>query len=180
MSQEIINLISAIAGLIAAGGGIWAAQAAHRSAVAAQEAARHAEKVERRSALRDLIVTAHRVVAESLRVGSLIEELKAEYGTLATSSGQLGGSREKFFIRRAESKLKEVAPSQEEAQKLIQERAQLRNFSDEDLTQALSKFDGYLIQVRRVRNTIEREVVSVASDNRIHRENRIKTLNQRV
>jgi hypothetical protein len=35
MSQETINLISAIAGLIAAGGGLWAAQAAHRSAVAA-------------------------------------------------------------------------------------------------------------------------------------------------
>lgn len=178
MSQEIINLISAIAGLIAAGGGLWAAQAAHRSAVAAQEAARHAEKVERRGALRDLIVTTHRVVAESLRVGSLVEELKAEYG-LATSSGQLGGSREKFFTRRAESKLKEVASLQEEAQKLIQERAQLLNFSDEDLTQALSKFDGYLIHVRRVRNTVEREVTSVASDNRIHRESRSKA-NQRV
>lgn len=180
MSQEAINLISAIAGLIAAGGGLWAARAAHRSAVAAQEAARHAEKVERRGALRDLIVTAHRVVAESLRVGSLIEELKTEYGTLATSSGQSGGSREKFFTRRAESKQKEVAPLQEEAQKLIQERAQLLDFSEEDLTQALSKFDGYLIQVRQVRNTLEREVASVASDNRIHRESRMKTLNQRV
>lgn len=76
MSQEIINLISAIAGLIAAAGGLWAARAAHRSALAALEAARHAEKVERRGALRDLIVTAHRVVAESLRVGSLIEEFE--------------------------------------------------------------------------------------------------------
>jgi hypothetical protein len=72
-----------------------------------------------------------------------------------------------------------VAPLQEEAQKLIQERAQLLNFSEEDLTQALSKFDGYLIQVRQVRNTLEREVASVASDNRIHRESRMKTLNQR-
>ena len=83
MSQEIITLISAIGGLIAAAGGLWAAQAAHRSAVAAQEAATHTEKVERRGALRDLIVTAHRVVAESLQVGSLIEELKTEYETLA-------------------------------------------------------------------------------------------------
>jgi len=68
----------------------------------------------------------------------------------------------------------------EEAQKLIQERAQLLNFSEENLTQALSKFDGYLIQVRQVRNTLEREVASVASDNRIHRESRMKTLNRRV
>jgi hypothetical protein len=97
MSQEAINLISAIAGLIAAGGGLWAARAAHRSAVAAQEAARHAEKVERRGALRDLIVTAHRVVAESLRVGSLIEELKTEYGTLATSSGPIWRFQREVF-----------------------------------------------------------------------------------
>jgi len=180
MSQEIITLISAIGGLIAAAGGLWAAQAAHRSAVAAQEAATHTEKVERRGALRDLIVTAHRVVAESLQVGSLIEELKTEYETLATSSGQSGSSREKFFIRRAESKQKEVTPLREEAEKLIQERAQLLNFSEENLTQALSKFDGYLIQVRQIRNTIEREVASVASDNRIHREGRMKTFNQRV
>lgn len=69
---------------------------------------------------------------------------------------------------------------QEEAHKLIQERAQLLNFSDEDLTQALSKFDGYVIQVRQVINTLEREVASVASDNRIHRESRMKTLNKRV
>jgi hypothetical protein len=113
-------------------------------------------------------------------VGSLIEELKTEYGTLATSSGQSGGSREKSFIRRAESKQKEVAPLQEEAQKLIQERAQLLNFSAEEL-------DPGTQQVRRLshsgtqgKKTLEREVASVASDNRIHHESRMKTLNQRV
>jgi replicative DNA helicase len=179
MSQEIITLISAIAGLLAAGGGFWAARAAHRSAVTAQEAARHAEKVDRRGLLRDLITTAHRVMAESMQVASLIEELKTEYRTLATSSGQSGGSREKFFIRRAESKQKEATPLQEDAQKLIHERAQLLNFSEDDLTQALSKFDGYLVQVLRVKDSLEREIAAVAGDNRIHRDSRSKGLNQR-
>jgi hypothetical protein len=179
MLQETIILISAIAGLMAAAGGVWAARAAHRSALTAQEAARHAEKVDRRGLLRDLITTAHRLVAESLQIGSLIEELKTEYRILATFSGQSGGSREKLLIQRAESKQKEVFPLQEEAQKLIEERAQLLNASEEDLTQALSKFDGYLVQTLRAKDSLAREVAAAAGDNRIHREGRIKAFNQR-
>ncbi len=180
MPQETTTLIAAIAGLMAAAGGLWAARAAHRSAVAAQQAARHAEKVDRGGLLRDLITTAHRIVAESLQVGSLTEELKTEYRALATFSGQSGGSREKLLIQRAQSKQKEVLPLQEEAQKLIEERAQLFRASEEELTEALSKFDGYLVQVLRVKGSLEREVTAVAGDNRIQRESRIKGLNRRM
>jgi hypothetical protein len=156
MLQEIITLIPAIAALMAVAGGVWAARAAHRSAVSAQEAARHAEKVERRGLLRDLTTTAHRLVAESLQMGSLIEELTTEYRILATLSGQSGGSREKLLIQRAEAKQKEICPLQEEAQKLLEERAQLLNASEEELPQALSKFDGYLIQVLRTKDSLGR------------------------
>jgi replicative DNA helicase len=103
MLQEIITLIPAIAGLMAVAGGVWAAHAAHRSAVTAQEAARHAEIVDRRGLLRDLTTTAHRVVAESVQIASLIEELKTEHRVLAAFSGQSGGSREKLLIQRAEA-----------------------------------------------------------------------------
>jgi hypothetical protein len=178
MLQETITLIPAIAGLVVAAGGAWAARAAHRSAVAAREAARHAENVDRRGLLRDLTTTAHRVVAESLQIGSLVEELKTEYRMLHTSAGQSGSSSEKLLIQRAEAKQKEVCPLQEEARKLIEERAQLRNVSEEDLTQSLSKFDGYLVQVLRIRDSLEREVVATARDNRIHRERRIKAFQQ--
>jgi hypothetical protein len=176
MLQETITLIPAIAGLAAAAGGVWAARAAHRSAVTAQEAARHAEKVDRRGLLRDLSTAVHRVVDESLQIGSLIQELKTEYRMLATSSGQSGSSREKLLIQRAEAKQKEIYPLQEEALKLIEERAQLRDASEEDLTQSLSKFDGYLVQVLRIKDGLEREVTAAAGDNRIHRERRIKAI----
>jgi hypothetical protein len=178
MLQETITLIPVIAALVAAAGGVWAARAAHRSAVTAQEAARHAENVDRRGLLRDLTTTAHRVVAESLQIGSLIEELKTEYRMLATSSGQSGSSREKLLIQRAEAKQKEVCLLQAEARKLIEERAQLRIASEEDLTQSLSKVDGYLIQVLQIKDSLEREVAATAGDNRIHREHRIKALYQ--
>src|SRR4030095_13712869 len=180
VAYEIINLIIVIAGVIAAAGGLAAARAAHRSAVTAQEAAERAERVDRRGLLRDLITTAHRVVAESMQVGSLTEELKTEYRTLATFSGQSGGSKEKLFIHRAESKHKEVFPMKQEAQKLIEERACLYNSSEEDFTQALSKFDGYLIQVLRIKDSLQREIATVAGDNRIHRGNLIKGVSQRI
>jgi hypothetical protein len=178
MLQETITLIPVIAGLVAAAGGVWAARAAHRSAVAAQEAARYAENVDRRGLLRDLTTTAHRVVAESLQISALIEELKTEHRMLATSSGQSGSSRERLLIQRAEAKQKEVYLLQEDAQKLIEERAQLRNASEEDLTQSLSQFDGYLIQVLRIKDGLERELAATAGDNRIHRERHIKALHQ--
>jgi hypothetical protein len=179
MLQEILTLIPAIAALLAVAGAVWAARAAHRSAASAQDAVRHAEKVDRRGLMRELTTTAHRLVAESLQMGSLIEELTTEYRILATLSGQSGGSREKLLIQRTEAKQKEVCPLQEEAQKLLEERAQLLNASEEDLTQALSKFDGYLIQVLRTKDNLGRELAAVAGDNRIHRGARIKTLSSR-
>ena len=69
---------------------------------------------------------------------------------------------------------------QEEAQQRIQERAQLLNASDEDFTEALSKFDGYLVRVLRTKDSLERELASVAGNNRIYREGRIKKLQQRL
>jgi phage-related tail protein len=107
----------------------------------------------------------------------MIQELKAEYRILAAFSGQSGGSREKLLIQRAESKQKEIRALQEEQ---IQERARLLDASEEDFTQALSKFDGYLVQVLRIKDSLEREIASVAGNNRIYREGRIKGLNQRL
>jgi hypothetical protein len=99
---------------------------------------------------------------------------------LATSSGQSGGSREKLHILRIDSKLKEILALQEEAQQQIQERAQLLNASEEDFTQALSKFDGYIVQALRVKSSLEREITSVSGNNRIYREGSMKAANQRL
>jgi len=179
-SESILALVSAAAALLAAGAGLWAARAAHRSSVTAHEAAEHAQRIDRRGVLRDLIGTCHRLIAESIELGSLIEELKTEYRVLATFSGQSGGSREKLLIQRAESKQKEILALQDEAQQQIQERAHLLDAAEENFTQALGKFDGYLVQVLRIKDSLEREIAAVAGDNRIYREGRIKGLNPRL
>jgi hypothetical protein len=174
MLQQIITLILAVAGVLVAAGCVWASWNAHRSALTAQEVARHAEKIERRGLLRELIVTAHRVIAESSQIGLLVEDLKAEYRVLASFSGQAGGSREKLLIQRAESKHKELSSLRDEAQKLVEQRAQL--FHASELTQVLLKFDGFLVQVLRIKDTVEREIAAVAGDNRLHRGRQIKAL----
>lgn len=69
---------------------------------------------------------------------------------------------------------------QEEAQQQIQERAQLLDATEENFTQALSKFDGYLVQVLRLKDNLGREIASVAGDNRIYREGRMRGLNPRL
>ena len=178
--QETIILISGIAALVAAAASVWAARAAHQSAMNALESARHTEKLDRRGILRDLITTCHRLIAASGQIVSVIEELKAEYRILATFSGQSGSSREKFLIQRAESNQKEILVLQEEAQKQIEERGRLLSASEEDFTHALNKFDGYLVQVLRIKDSLERELASVTGNNRIYREGRIKGMNQRV
>lgn len=179
-SGDIITLVSAIAALMAAAAALWAGRAAHRSAMTAHEVAGHAASIDRRGILRDLITTCHRLIAESVQVTLLIEELKTEYRVLATFSGQSGGAREKLHILRAEAKQKEIVALQEEAQQRIQERAQLVDASEEEFTQALSKFDGYLVQVLRIKDSLEREIASVAGDNRIYREGRLKGVYQRL
>jgi hypothetical protein len=143
-----------------------------------QEVARYSETIDRRGLLRDLISTAYRVVAETLQVGSLIEELKTEHRILATSSGQSGGSREKLLIQRAEAKQKEIAPLQDEARRLIDARARLCSASEEELTQSLSKLDGCLVEVLRIKDSLHREIAATAGDNRIQGERRIKALQQ--
>jgi len=171
-AQELIPVISAIAALIAAAGSLWAALAAHRSAMAARDTAAHAETIDRRGMTRDLITTCHRLVAESMDIAALVEELKSEYRLLATFSGQSGSSREKLLIQKAETKEKEASALKDEAEQLIEQRSRLLHASEEEFTRALSKFDGYLVRILRTKETLEKEIAAAAGDNRIYRERR--------
>ncbi len=175
MPSDPVSIIAAVAGAIAAAGGLWAARAAQISASSAQQALSRAENAERRQLLKQLLADAHGVVAESSRVASLVEEVKSEYRTLAVFTGNTGGSRETLYVARADAKLSDVLSPQEEAKKLIEEQASLRDASEEDLTQASSKFQGHLVHVRRLREELEREQSAIAAQNQLYRENRINS-----
>jgi hypothetical protein len=176
MLSETATLILAFIALLATASCLWASWAAYQSVITVKAIVRRAEKLEQRGLLRELTVTAHRIIAESSQMELLLEDLKAEYRSLATFSGQSGGSRERLLVQRAELKHREIFPLHEQAQKFLQTRSQLLDEGEEELTQALTKFDGILVQVLRIKDSVEREIAAVAGDNRIHRGRRIKAL----
>ena len=179
LTQEIIGAMFAVAALLAAGAGLWAARAAHYAALAAREAAQRAEKLDRRTVLREYIATCHRVIDEAVQAGPIIEELKAEYRMLASWSGQSGSSRERLLIQQAQNKQKEIVSIHEDAQRQLEQRRQLTEASEENFTTALTAMDGYLIRIMGLKDGLQRELAAVAGSNRFNREGRSKSLNQR-
>jgi hypothetical protein len=170
MSQETLALVAAIGGIVSAVGGAFAALAAFRSASSASDALNQAVRLERRALVRQLVVSAHGVISEEARIAALVDELKLQYSTLFTFAGQGDGSRQKFYVDRAEKKKQEANTLQLEAKKLIEEAKSLAGASEEDLTQALSKFDGHLVRVKSIREDLQREIDSVAQQNLMYRD----------
>lgn len=174
MEQGTLAAISAVAGLIGAAGGLFAAIAACRSAGTAKDAAKRAQEVDRRGLVRDVATAANNVVAETIRVDDIGNKLKQAYQTLATFSDQSGGSRLKLFIEEVERKQNQVVPLQQEALALLEKRETFSNSSEDDLALLLTKLEGYLVQVRRVKEKFVHDLESVERDNQIYRENAIK------
>ena len=173
--QELLPLIVAIAALASAVASVWAAGAAYRSAVHSRESAQLAERSQRRSLIRDLCISANRILSEVLEIVKLVEELKTEYRILANASGQAGSSRERLLIQRAEAKQKEISHLLQEASEVIEGRARMEQTSEEDLTELLSRFDRHVIQIVRAKEQLGREYAAAAGDNRLFRERRVKS-----
>ena len=161
MDQGTLSTISAIGGIVAAVGGTFAALAAWRSAGLAKNAADRAQEVERRSLLREVTATAQSVIAESLRVDHLANELKSKYGDLFILAGQTGVSRKRVLVDKIEETRKGVVPLQQEAKASLGKSETLRTMPEEGLSQLLTKFEGNLIQIRQVKEKFGLELVSV-------------------
>lgn len=172
MDEGTLSLISAITGVVAAVGGLFAAIAAFRSAGTAKGAAARAQEVERRSILRDVNAAAQSVIAESFRVDDLSNNLKCAYRDHFVFAGR--GSRDKGQVEKVERKQREVGALQQETMGSLENREALRAMSEEELTGLLTKFEGYLIQVRRVKEKLVQELASVEQQNQLFREKAIK------
>lgn len=92
------EIISAIAAVVSAVGGAFAAVAAFRSADSARKTEQAAEEMERRSALRQLVVTAKEVEVEGARCAVVSAAAIRSRRDLAIFSGGPGGSREKVDV----------------------------------------------------------------------------------
>lgn len=174
MNESTLSLIAAVGGVVAAVGGLFAAIAAFRSAGVAKSAAEHAQEVERRSLLRDVSAAAQSVIAESLRIDDLSNNLKRAYRQLSTFAGQTGGSRENLHIEEVEKKQRDVGPLQQKGREFLENHEALRSMSEENLTESLTQFEGYLTQIRRVKEKLSQDLASVEQQNQLFREKAIK------
>jgi hypothetical protein len=170
VEQGKLAAISAVMGLIGAAGGLFAAIAAFRSAGTAREASKRAQEVDRRGLVRDVATTANNVIAETIRVDDVGNKLKREYQALATFSGQSGGSRSKLVIEEVERKQEGVVPLQQEAHAILERREIFSNSSEDDLALLLTKLEGHVVQIRRVKEKLLHDLDSVEKDNRRYRE----------
>ena len=175
LDQSTLTIISAVGGVIGAVGGLFAAVAAFRSAGTAKEAAKHAQQVEHRELVRDVIAAAQNTIAETMRVDDISNKLKMGYRELSIFTGQLGGSRGKAHTGEVEKKQQQVIPLQQEAIKLLEDKKSLREKEESELTDELVKYEGYVIQVRRVKEKLELDLASVERENQTFRENAIKS-----
>jgi len=174
MDPGTLAAISAVTGLVGAAGGLFAAVAAFRSAGTAKDAANRAQEVDRRGLVRDVATVANNVIAETIRVDDIGNKLKQAHQTLATFSGQSGGSRPKLFIDDVQKKQREVVPLQQEALALLEKRETFSNSNEDELAQLLAKMEGYLVQIRRVKEKFIHDLESVERDNQMYREKAIK------
>lgn len=176
LDQATLSLISAAGGIIGAVGGLFAAVAAFRSAGTASQAAKNAQQVEHRELVRDVVSVAQSVIAESMRIDDISNKLKSGLRDLAKSRGQFGGKIQKALTEEVEKKQKSVIPLQQEALKLLEDKKALRERSEEDLTDELVKFEGYQIQIRRVKENLQHDLIEVERDNQAFREKVINSI----
>ncbi|MCP4487634.1 MAG: hypothetical protein GY820_10015 [Gammaproteobacteria bacterium] len=175
IDQNTISALTAVASLIGALGGLFAAIAAFRSAGTAKASAAQALAVEKRSQVRDLSNLSNSVLAETMRVDDIANKLKTAYQTLAVFAGASGGSRIKLHTDAVETKQREIGPIQDRAREYAENWQQNRKLGEEELTTHLAEIEGYLIQVRRVKEKLLQELESVEEQNKTYRDKAINS-----
>ena len=134
-----------------------------------------AARKDRESRVRELSLIANKVVAATIRVDDLANQLKTGYRTLFTLAGQgPGSSRLKLYTDGIENKQGSLGPMQTAARETLENGVD--KLSEEQINERLLEFDGYLAHLDRVREKFHVDLVSVESRNESYRQDRIAGL----
>lgn len=167
---EPVSVISVVAAAVSAIASAFAAVAAFRSAASARAARDSADKSEKRTALRQLALTANEVLVEARRAELRAAELKSAYRTLFTFGGSSGGSREGLYLAKVDKELGEITKFSEIAKPFISGQEGLMNGPLEEISGRETKLAQTLTQVRAIREDLEREHASVEGQCATYRE----------
>ena len=123
--------------------GPFSALAAFVSAAIAYQANWNVAKSDRVRQVREVSLLANKVVAATIHIDDLSNELKMGYQTLFTFAGQGGGgSRLKLYVDEVEKKQTAIGPMQQAARSVLDNDPQ--KLSDEQITDSLLEFEGNL------------------------------------
>lgn len=166
----VLALISAVSGALGGLASVLAAIAAFRAAGAAKQSALHAQAVERRQLLRDVVAAAQNVVSDARRIDDVANLLKRGYSDLFRFAGQSGGSRQKLYIDEVEKKQQQVAGTRDVAGRHAADPELLGNMPEAELLALYTALHGHHVEVKRLRVTLEHELESVERDLQTYRE----------
>jgi hypothetical protein len=169
MSAEY-DLVTIVTNVAILGFGVATAISAAKSASASKDSAEVAAKVLHRSAVRDLVAACHGVIAEELRIQSLVTELKSEYSSLGVFTGSTGGSRQVLFEKQLDRDLSDAADQTKEAKSLLEDPTGLVTATDNDLDLKRVKIEASRVKLQTIREAMARQVESVRSQNQQYRE----------
>ena len=130
---------------------------------------------DRESRVRELSLTANKVVAATSLVDDLANQLKTGYETLFSLAGQgSGSSRLKLYTDAIEEKQRGIGPMQTAARETVENG--LAKMSDDQINELLLKYDGYLAHLDWVREKFHVDLASVESQNESYRQESIAGL----
>lgn len=170
--QATFNALTAITSVAGALISLLATFAAFRSAGSAAKTIEQAAQLERGNLERELAQVANRVLALTMRVDDLGDQLKSAYRDLFTFAGRSGN--EKPFTDAIDQKKASAGEMQNTARALLDDHANWKQRSSDALSTDLIKMDGYFVHLDRVREKFGRDLDHVEADNRIYRERALR------
>ncbi len=109
--------------------------------------------------VREVSRVANEVVETTIYVDELGNKLKVSYDSLFAQANMGGGSAHKLAIDEVDKKKETIGPMQQAAQAVLDEGPQ--KLADEQITERLLEFEGYLEHLHRVRDKFDRDIASV-------------------
>jgi hypothetical protein len=137
---------------------IWSAWSARKSRVIAQAALLHAQTVERRGLIKNLLRAIETFCAEMTHIRELIEDGERGISDLKHS----GGSPGRAMITRAKNKEGELLPLNNHVQNLT--AFDFRDTSEDELMEEITRVEGAGTQAKQLRESLQKELSSIEKD----------------
>jgi hypothetical protein len=170
--QATFNALAAISSVAGALISLLATFAAFRSAGSAAKTIEQAAQLERGNLERELAQVANKVLALTMRVDDLGDQLKSAYRDLFTFAGQSGN--DKPYTDAIDQKKTGTGEMQNAARALLDDHVNWKQRSGDALAADLIKMDGFVVHLDRVREKFSRDLDRVEADNRIYRERQLR------